>query len=280
MSFSPSSNPKKKKWLLPVIGAVVVVVVAAGGFIWWFLRDDAPDAVSLATATESLSSLSTTTAAAAAGSSDTTAAGAATTAAPGASTTAAAAAGGSAIEGTWNVDTSIGEFSFENSTGSFVGFRVAEELQGVGSTTAVGRTPNVSGTMTIAGTTVTAVSIEADMTALVTNERQRDSKARGALETDQFPTATFVLTQPIELGADAAGGAATSVTATGDLTIHGVTRSVQFPLQAQLTNGLVVVVGSLDVVFADYGVAVPTAPFVLSAEDNGPIELQLFFSKG
>ena len=45
------------------------------------------------------------------------------------------------IAGTWTVDTSIGEFSFEDSTGTFVGFRVQEELCGIGSTTAVGRTP-------------------------------------------------------------------------------------------------------------------------------------------
>ena len=55
----------------------------------------------------------------------------------------------SAIAGTWTVDTSVGEFSYEDSTGTFVGFRVDEELAGLGSTTAVGRTPAVSGTVTI-----------------------------------------------------------------------------------------------------------------------------------
>ena len=72
------------------------------------------------------------------------------------------AAGG--IAGAWAVDTSVGEFSFEDSTGTFVGYRVNEELSGIGSTTAVGRTPEVSGTMTIDGTTLTAANIEADMT--------------------------------------------------------------------------------------------------------------------
>jgi hypothetical protein len=31
-------------------------------------------------------------------------------------------------------------------------------------------------------------------------------------------------------------------------------------------------------VFADYGVSVPSAPVVLSVEDEGVVELQLFFS--
>ena len=44
------------------------------------------------------------------------------------------------VSGLWTVNTSIGEFSYEDSTGTFVGFRVDEELAGIGSTTAVGRT--------------------------------------------------------------------------------------------------------------------------------------------
>ena len=188
-------------------------------------------------------------------------------------------AASSDFAGTWSVDTSIGEFSYEDSTGTFVGFRVEEELRNIGSTTAVGRTPEVTGTLTIDGTTVTAVTIEADMSAITTNESRRDDRVQDALETGEFPTATFVLTEPIELGADAAGGETISVTATGDLTIHGVTTSVSIPLEAQLVGDNIVVVGSLDIVFADYGVSVPSAPVVLSAEDEGVLELQLFFSQ-
>ena len=141
----------------------------------------------------------------------------------------------------------VGEFSYEDSTGTFVGFRVEEELSGIGSTTAVGRTPTVSGTITFDGTTLTAATIEADMTAITTNDSRRDDNVQDALETDQFPTATFVLTEPIELGDAANTGAATTVEATGDLTIHGVTTTVTLPLEAQLVDGTIVVVGSLDI---------------------------------
>ena len=75
---------------------------------------------------------------------------------------------------TWTVNTSVGEFSFEDSTGTFVGFRVQEELSWIGSTTAVGRTPAVTGTITFDGTTLTAATIEADMTAIMTNDSRRD----------------------------------------------------------------------------------------------------------
>ena len=38
-------------------------------------------------------------------------------------------------------------------------------------------------------------------------------------------------------------------------------------------------VGATEVVFADYDVSVPEVPIVLSAEDHGTVELQLFFTR-
>jgi polyisoprenoid-binding protein YceI len=266
-----------------IAGVVVVVAALAGIGIWYFFKDDAPAAVDLDAATAALDEDTAPSAVDQAVTTEpaaepvTTAAAADPVTTEPATTDAVATTTG--IAGTWTVDTSIGEFSFEDSTGTFVGFRVEEELSGIGSTTAVGRTPEVSGTMTIDGTTVTAVSVEANMDAITTNDSRRDDNARRALDTDEFPTATFVLTQPIELGDAAASGEPVAVTAVGDLTIHGTTLPVEIPLDARLVDGVVVVVGSLDIVFADYGVSVPDAPIVVSAEDHGVIELQLFFTR-
>ena len=248
-----------------LLGVGLVVIAVAGVGIWWFFEDDAPPPVSLETAIESVddggdgSSTTETTEAESDGTSSTT--------------TEAAVA--SAVDGTWKVDTETGEFDFERATGTFVGFRIQEELAGIGSTTAVGRTGDVTGSITIDGTRLTDASFEIDLTTITTNESRRDDRVQEALETGTFPTATFELTEPVRLGDAAADGDAVSVTATGDLTIHGVTRSVQFPLDAQLVQDTIVVVGSLDVTFADYEVAVPSSPIVVSAEDHGVLELQV-----
>jgi polyisoprenoid-binding protein YceI len=226
------------------VGLAIVVVVAAG--LWWFLKDDAPPAVSLDRAAAAVQ--------------------------PSDGTGTASTDG---LDGTWTVDTTSGAFDFESATGTFAGFRVNENLSGIGSTTAVGRTGDVSGQMTIDGTTVTAGSFEVDLTTIKTNQSRRDDQVQQALDTGTDPTATFTLTQPIELGSDAASGAEVSVDAVGDLTIHGVTRQVTFPLQAKLVNGTAVVVGSLDLTFSDYDVQVPRSPVVLSVDDHGTLELQL-----
>jgi polyisoprenoid-binding protein YceI len=240
-----------------------LLVVAAGAGLWWFLSGDEPEAVDLDSAASVLSTTTTT-------------AGENLPPAPDETDDPGSDAG---ADGTWTVDTSIGEFSFEDASSSFVGFRVAEELASIGATEAVGRTPEVSGTIEIEGTTLVSATIEADFTAIVSNDDRRDNKIQGALETDQFPTATFVLSEPADFGAIPGGDASVSVTAKGDLTVHGITNSIEIPLQAQLIDDVIVVIGSTEIVFADYDVEAPTAVIVLSVEDRGQIELQLFFTR-
>lgn len=271
-----SSASRGRRTILLAGLAVVVLLLAVIG--WWLSRDDAPEAANLETAAASVTDD-------AAGENDDGADD------PAGSNDAAGSDDGEAadgtgdaatsdgIEGDWLVDTSVGEFSFGESTGTFVGFRVGEELQGLGEIEAVGRTPGVSGTVTIEGTSAVAATIEADMAAITTDDSRRDDRVHGALDIDEFPTATFVLTSPIEFGEGAAAGDPVSTTATGDLTVHGVTQPVEFAVDAQLVEGTIVLVGSTEVSFADFGVTVPSAPIVLSANDFGTVELQLFLAK-
>lgn len=158
-----------------------------------------------------------------------------------------------------------------------MGFRVEEQLVGVGAATAVGRTGEVTGTLTIEGTTVTEASFTADMGSITTNESRRDRRVRDALHTDRNPNATFVLGAPLELPANAPDGATISLDATGELTVNGVTKTITIPLEAQLVDCTIVVVGSTEVTFSDYEVEVPSAPVVVSADDHGVLELQLLF---
>lgn len=177
------------------------------------------------------------------------------------------------LDGTWSVVP--GEADTVDD-GTFVGYRVQEELAGVGSTTATGRTPAVTGSMTIEDLVVTDVDIEADLTQLRSDASFRDrALGRQGLEVDTFPTATFALTEPMELPDGAASGEPVEVDAVGELTLHGVTQAVTWPLQAQLVGETIVVVGSLDIAMADHDITPPSAQRVLSIDDAGVAELQL-----
>lgn len=238
--------------------AALVAVIALGGAFWYFvLRDDSPPPVSLDSALETITQ--TPSASPTTGAADPTATTEASTSTD--------------IEGVWAIDTS---------QETFVGYRVEEELAQIGATTAVGRTPNVTGSITITDGVVQAGSvIEADMTSLRSDSGLRDGQLRNqGIQFGQFPTATFTLTEAVELPAGLEEGERVSTTLVGEFELHGVTQPVQIPVEAQLSSGLIVVVGSIVIEFADYDIDAPQAARVLSIEDNGVMEFQLFFSKG
>jgi polyisoprenoid-binding protein YceI len=133
--------------------------------------------------------------------------------------------------------------------------------------------------MTLSGSTVTAVSVTADLTVLSSDDSHRDDQLRRqAIQTDNFPNATFVLSAPLDLGSLPADGKTVSATATGSLTIHGVAKTVQISLQAQRQGGIIAVAGSIPVVFGDYGFQGPNSFSVVSVDDHGTMELHLLFT--
>jgi polyisoprenoid-binding protein YceI len=239
-----------------VAGVIVVLLVLGAAALIWYLNQPVPEEVSLENAVSDVASSQ-----------------------PPAQDSTDVAGPDTAMDGIWIVDTSIGDFSFEEATSSFVGFRIQEELATVGATTAVGRTPVVEGSFSLEGTAVSALVVEADLSQIVTNASRRDRVVQRALDTASYPVSTFTLTEPIDIGAVPAQGEPVPVVAFGELEIKGVTQSIDVPLETQLVGDLIVVVGGVDITFADWGVEMPTAAGVVSVEDHGILELQLFFSR-
>lgn len=248
-----------------VIAVVAVLVVAVGGFLVYanFIREDAEPELTL----------STTTAPAADGSDTTTAVDS--------TDTTADAASGDGVDGTWNV---------EQNDVTTAGFRIDETfVGGLDSHTAVGRTDVVTGSITVAGTEVTEGSFTADLTALEFTDdppglnvaNRKRAMENGSLEINQFPEATFTLTAPIDLGEVPAEGTPISAEATGELTLHGVTKEITFTVDAQLIDGKIEVVSQdpVEVVLADYEIDAPTFGPVADASDTGFFEFQIQFTK-
>jgi polyisoprenoid-binding protein YceI len=246
---------------LILAAAAVVLTVGIGGFVVYdqVLRGDSAAALALPTA-------STAPAAS-------TAAGAPTDTA--ASSAPAASVDGD-VAGTWTV-----------AADSVAGYRVREQLASLpAASDAIGRTDQVTGSITVetsgTTTTLTAASLTVDMTSLTSDESRRDNRLRNdGLETDSFPIATFVLTTPVDVPAAALTGNASDVTLTGDLTVHGVTKSVQIPAQAQLVDGTIQVAGSITFPLSDYSIVAPNiGGFVVSIADDGTLEFLVNFTKG
>jgi polyisoprenoid-binding protein YceI len=171
----------------------------------------------------------------------------------------------SSVDGTWNV-TDQSEF----------GYRVEEVLFGI-NTTAAGRSNQITGSMSIDGTTVTDASFTVDVGSITSDESRRDSQFRGRImEVDQFPEATFTLGAPIEFDRVPAAGEQITASATGDLTLHGVTRPVTFDVTAGAGDNRIGVLGNIPVRFADYNIDNPSTGGI-TTEDNGLLEFILVF---
>jgi polyisoprenoid-binding protein YceI len=182
---------------------------------------------------------------------------------------------GTELDGTYTVVPGPAE------TPTFVGYRVTEQLAAaVIESEATGRTSDVTGTFTISGNTVSDVSMTANVQTLTSDREMRDNRIRTlGLESDEFPQATFVLTEPIELPAEPELGETVRATAVGDFTLHGVTRPVEIPVEGRWDGVNIQVVGNLPVVFADYDMETPNIAGFVSVRDEGEMEFQIFFQK-
>ena len=152
------------------------------------------------------------------------------------------------------------------------------QLAGIGTNTAVGRTSEVTGRFRLSGSVVDVVTVTIDMSTLVSDDSRRDRELRTrGLETNKFPEATFSLATPIDLGRVPALGETVSVFANGTMTLHGTTRDIVVALDAQFIDDETIVVGSVEITLADFGIEAPTGFSVLSVDDVGVFEFQLRF---
>jgi polyisoprenoid-binding protein YceI len=245
-----------RKWWAWLLGVPVALVVVVSGGTWVYLnviREPAPERLSLEAGSdaEAASDGATTT----------------TTASDGASSSSTVDAGAMGVEGTWKV-----------AAGSQAGYRVPEVLNGQDAE-AVGRTNDVTGSLTIAGTKATAASFTVDMVTVASDESRRDNQFRGRImDVASHPTSSFELASPIDFGAVPAVGGRVSAQASGRLTLKGATRSVTFALDAERTAEGFEVAGSIPITFADYGISNPSGG-PAKVGDDGEMEFLVVFSK-
>jgi polyisoprenoid-binding protein YceI len=181
----------------------------------------------------------------------------------------------SEIPGTWTVGAK-----------SVAGYRVREQLAFLSAPSdAVGRTSQITGNATVAASgttlTVTAASFNVNVQSLTSDQSMRDNHIQTlGLESAQFPHATFVLSSPVTLPADATSGAEIQVSLRGALTIHGTTKTVTIPVQARLTGAQIEVVGSITFPWGEFDMQAPNVGGFVSVDSTATMEFDLFLQHG
>ncbi len=174
------------------------------------------------------------------------------------------------VNGEWNITTRAGH----NSTS--VGFTFDEVLPGERTRTS-GSTQDVSGSVTIENETLTAGEVIVGMGNIVTDRDNRDSNVRiKILHTDEFPVATFTVTEPADVSGLPENGSVGTVELTGDMTIHGETNSITQEFNVARDGNNLVVAADIPINRLDYGVESPEFVAATIAEE-GEVNVRLNF---
>jgi len=240
----PVAGPRhKRRWLIIGIVVAVVVVLIGAPFVYiHFIEGPAPAKLALPSNGGG---------------------------SPSSNGTSAGSTGSGTLDGTWSVG-----------AGSIVGYRVQETLIGQQST-AVGRTKTVSGSITIAGSSVTKGSFTVDMASVESDQSERNAQFDGRImDVSKYPTATLVLTSPIGLGTIPPDGTAKKFVAVGQLTMHGVTKSVHFTVSAERSASTIYVLSDIPIVFADWNISNPSIGGFVTTQSSGTLEVLLHLTRG
>jgi polyisoprenoid-binding protein YceI len=164
---------------------------------------------------------------------------------------------------------------------AYVGYRIKELFgDAVLKHEVVGRTPAVTGGLTVVGGRVTSAVVTADVTKLASDRAARDTYILdNGLQSSKFPTARFTLVKPIAPGAPVTKGAAIHSQASGTLLLHGVTRPMTVAVTACWNGPTINVVGTAPIVLRDYGIT-PPHTVIADVDSHGSIELDLEFAPG
>lgn len=163
---------------------------------------------------------------------------------------------------------------------SQVGYRIKERIA-LKTFETVGRSSEVTGSLKILDSQITQTTFEVDMKTFQSDSGGRDAQFNGRImDTEKYPTANFVLTEPITLVEKPINGLTTKNAATGNLTIRGTTKEVTIPLSSTLQNSVITVIGQIQIQFDEWKIPNPSVPLVfIYTEPNCILEFSLKFEK-
>lgn len=152
-----------------------------------------------------------------------------------------------------------------------------EELANIGANTVVGATNTIQGAFLFDadGNPIACSTIYVDVRTFVSDSSRRDNYLRGnTLQSDQYPLASFVVTeiQDVTMPAD---GEETTFTLIGNFTLHGVTQPMAWEVTATKDGKTMTGTAMSQFHVDDFDIEKPIVGPVLSIEDVIQLEIDL-----
>lgn len=161
-------------------------------------------------------------------------------------------------------------------------YEAEEELVNIGAKTAIGRTNAFIGQIGLDANNnpLTCSRFDVDLRTLASDNSMRDNKLFDeTLETGTYPLATFVLTSVEGLDGGLVDGQEANVVLIGNLTLHGVTKSVAWSGTVKLDGDTITGSAELDFNIADFDMKEPTSQAVVSIDDTIKLAVEIVAQK-
>ena len=137
---------------------------------------------------------------------------------------------------------------------------------------AIGTTHGVKGSFGVqtgASPLINAMTITVDLTTLQTDSPMRDNYVRrNALQTDTYPTATFVSVSTQGLPSSYTDGQSVHFQLTGNLTMHGKTNKSVFDVQGKVVGKTITGTATSTLYMTDYGITPPNLANIAIAQNK------------
>ena len=115
-----------------------------------------------------------------------------------------------------------------------------------------------------------------DLRTLQSDEGRRDSRVQSdGLQTDIYPTATFVVTSVSGVDPSVAAGEEHAFQMTGVLDLHGVQREITWEVKARREGNVITALATTNFLYADFGIPVLNFAGIVSVEDDVTLQVQI-----
>jgi len=128
---------------------------------------------------------------------------------------------------------------------------------------------------TVAPSPGTTSTFTVDLTALESDEDRRDGRVQDALDTAQFPTATFTVVEVTGYDPSVPQDQQQTFTLAGTLDLHGVQRDVSWEVEARREGNVITALATLTIDFADFDITPPNIAGFVSISNEATLQVQV-----
>jgi polyisoprenoid-binding protein YceI len=121
-----------------------------------------------------------------------------------------------------------------------------------------------------------ASTFTVDLTTITSDKDMRDRRVQNdALQTNQFPTATFTATSVTGYDPAISAGEEQTLQLTGTMDLHGVQKEITWEVKARREGDVITALATVNFPYSDFSITPPNIAGFVSVEDDVTLQVQI-----